>query len=92
MVYLQYVVDVLLLQAARQKNVCASSITWKGTSRQRSGKGAISSAAGVVPCGGPKLSPRTPSIVQIIFIYLGPLRSVKIFRVFKTLTFGKRYK
>ena len=43
-------------------------------------------AAGVVPCGGPKKSPRTSSIVQIIF-YLGPLRSVKIFRVFKTLTF-----
>ena len=43
-------------------------------------------AAGVVPCGGPKMSPRTSSIVQIIF-YLGPLRSVKKFRVFKTLTF-----
>ena len=43
-------------------------------------------AAGVVPCGGPKKSPRTSSIVQIIF-YLGPLRSVNIFRVFKTLTF-----
>ena len=43
-------------------------------------------AAGVVPCGGPKKSPRTSSIVQNIF-YLGPLRSVKIFRVFKTLTF-----
>ena len=43
-------------------------------------------AAGVVPCGAPKKSPRTSSIVQIIF-YLGPLRSVKIFRVFKTLTF-----
>ena len=28
-------------------------------------------AAGVVPCGGPKMSPRTSSIVQIIF-YLGP--------------------
>ena len=43
-------------------------------------------AAGVVPCGGPKKSPRTSSIVQIIF-YLGPLGSIKIFRVFKTLTF-----
>ena len=43
-------------------------------------------AAGYLPCGGPKKSPCTPSIVQIIF-YLGPLRSVKIFRVFKTLTF-----
>ena len=32
-----------------------------------------------------KKSPRTSSIVQIIF-YLGPLKSVKIFRVFKTLT------
>ena len=31
-------------------------------------------------------SPRISSTVQIIF-YLGPLRSVKIFRVFKTLTF-----
>ena len=38
-------------------------------------------AAGVVPCGGPKKSPRTSSIVQIIF-YLGPLRSVNLFRVF----------
>ena len=43
-------------------------------------------AAGVVPCGGRKKSPSTSSIVQIIF-YFGPLRSVKIFRVFKTLTF-----
>ena len=39
-----------------------------------------------MPCGGRKKSPRTSSIVQIIF-YFGPLRSVKIFRVFKTLTF-----
>ena len=31
-------------------------------------------AAGVVPCGGPKRSPRTSYIVQIIFF--GPLRSV----------------
>ena len=44
------------------------------------------SAADVVPCGGPKKYPRSSSIVQIIF-YLGPLRSVMIFRVFKTLTF-----
>ena len=46
----------------------------------------VITAAGIVPCGGPKKTPRTSSIVQIIF-YLGPLRSVKIFRVFKTLTF-----
>ena len=26
-------------------------------------------AAGVVPCGGPKMSPRTPSIVQVIFSF-----------------------
>ena len=26
-------------------------------------------AAGVVPCGGPKKSPRTSSIVQIIFFF-----------------------
>ena len=26
-------------------------------------------AAGVVPCGGPKKSPRTSSIVQIIFLF-----------------------
>ena len=26
-------------------------------------------AAGVVPCGGPKKSPRTSSIVQIIFSF-----------------------
>ena len=45
-------------------------------------------AAGVVPCGGPKKSLRTSSIVQIIFnLYLGLLRVVKIFRVFKTITF-----
>ena len=31
-------------------------------------------AAGVVPCGGPKRSPRTSSIVQIIFL----LRSFEI--------------
>ena len=27
-------------------------------------------AAGVVPCGGPKKSPRTSSIVQIIFFFI----------------------
>ena len=47
---------------------------------------AIVTAAGVVPCGGRKKSPRTSSIVQIMF-YFGPLGSVGIFRVFKTLTF-----
>ena len=26
-------------------------------------------AAGVVPCGGPKTSPRTSSVVQIIFLF-----------------------
>ena len=31
-------------------------------------------AAGVVPCGGRKTSPRTSTIVQFIF-YFGPLRS-----------------
>ena len=36
-------------------------------------------AAGVVPCGGRKTSPRTSTIVQFIF-YFGPLRSVIIFR------------
>ena len=39
--------------------------------------------AGVVPCGGPKKSPRTSPIVQIIF-YLGLLRSVNIFSVQNT--------
>ena len=34
-------------------------------------------AAGVVPCGGRKTSPRTSTIVQFIF-YFGPLRSVII--------------
>ena len=38
-----------------------------------------------MPCGGPEKSLRTLSIVQIIFS-LGPLGSVKVFRVFKTLT------
>ena len=41
-----------------------------------------------MPCGGPKKSPRTSSIVQIIFFSFGPLRSVKIYRVFKTLKFS----
>ena len=40
-------------------------------------------AAVVVPCGGSKMSPRTLPIGLII----GHLRSVKIFRVFKPLTF-----
>ena len=35
-------------------------------------------AAGVVPCGGRKTSPRTLTIVQFIF-YFGPLRSAIIF-------------
>ena len=35
-------------------------------------------AAGVVPCGGRKMSPRTSTIVQFIF-YFGPLRSAIIF-------------
>ena len=35
-------------------------------------------AAGVVPCGGRKKSPRTSSIVPIIF-YFSPLRSEDIY-------------
>ena len=35
-------------------------------------------AAGVVPCGGRKTSPRTSTLVQVIF-YFGPLRSAIIF-------------
>ena len=35
-------------------------------------------AAGVVPCGGRKTSPRTSTIVQFIFCF-GPLRSAIIF-------------
>ena len=35
-------------------------------------------AAGVVPCGGHKTTPRTSAIVQFIF-YFGPLRSAIIF-------------
>ena len=34
-------------------------------------------ASGVVPCGGPKKSPRKSSIVQIVFTF-GPLRSVMV--------------
>ena len=34
-------------------------------------------AAGIVPCGGRKMSPRTSSIVHIIF-YFSPLRSEDI--------------
>ena len=40
--------------------------------------------AGVVPCGGRKKSPRTSSIVQIIFLFRSFENSVQIFRVFKT--------
>ena len=29
----------------------------------------VITAAGVMPCGGPKMSPRTSSIVQIIFSF-----------------------
>ena len=39
-----------------------------------------------MPYGGPKKGLRTSSIVQIIFSF-GPLGSVKVFRVFKTLAF-----
>ena len=35
-------------------------------------------AAGVVPCGGRKTSPRTSTIVQFIFCF-GPLRSAMVF-------------
>ena len=35
-------------------------------------------AAGVVPCGGPKTSPRTSSIMQIIFSF-GLLKSARVF-------------
>ena len=35
-------------------------------------------AAGVVPCGGPKKSPCISSIVQIIFSF-GPVRSMGLF-------------
>ena len=42
----------------------------------------VITAAGVVPCGGPKKSPRTSSIVQIIFSF-DPLGSVNIFGVFQ---------
>ena len=38
----------------------------------------LTTAAGVVPCGGRKTSPRTSTIVQFIF-YFGPLRSAIIF-------------
>ena len=34
-------------------------------------------AAGVVPCGGPKKSPRTSYKVQIIFSF-GPLKSARV--------------
>ena len=40
-------------------------------------------AAGVVPCGGRKKSPRTSSIVQITFLF----ESSKDIRVFKTFKF-----
>ena len=41
-------------------------------------------AAGVVPCSGPKMSPRTSSIVQIILLVsFDPLGPVRIFRVFQ---------
>ena len=50
--------------------------------KRKNGKGVAQSdleaAAGVVPCGGRKTSPRTSTIVQFIF-YFGPLRSAIIF-------------
>ena len=46
----------------------------------------VFTAAVVVPCRGPKTSPRTPSIVQIILSFLFDLlRSRLIFREFKIL-------
>ena len=38
-------------------------------------------AAGVVPCGGPKKSPRTSSIVQIIFSFCSFEISEDIMRI-----------
>ena len=38
----------------------------------------LTTAAGVVRCGGPKKPPRASSIVQIIFSF-GPLRSARLF-------------
>ena len=40
-------------------------------------------AAGVVPCGGPKKSPRTSSIVQIIFSFWSFEISESILRIQK---------
>ena len=40
-------------------------------------------AAGVVPCGGPKKSPRTSSIVQIIFFFWSFEISEDILEYFK---------
>ena len=40
--------------------------------------GRVVTAAGVVPCGGRKTSPRTSTIVQFIF-YFGPLGSAMVF-------------
>ena len=47
-------------------------------------------AAGVVPCGGPKRSLLTSSIVQILILFRSfeiSIYQIKIFRVFKTLKF-----
>ena len=63
---------------------CAASLiltsTIPGVTRDTIGIGQkrVRSAAGVVPCGGRKTSPRTSTIVQFIF-YFGPLRSAIIF-------------
>ena len=49
-------------------------------------------AAGVVPCGGPEMSPRTSSIVQIIFSFSsfeisgGILRNQKIINGFDSFS------
>ena len=48
----------------------------------------VITAACVVPCGDPKKSPHTSSIVQIIIISCAPLRSVRIFRVLKIARLG----
>ena len=47
-------------------------------------------AAGVVPCGGPKKSPRTSSIVQIIFFFRSFGISVNIWSI-SNLLYAKNH-
>ena len=57
---------------------CPFPLTWSLLLKDLSFIDVCFTAAGVVPCGGPKTSSRTSSTVQIIFFF-GPFRSAREF-------------